>query len=63
MKVTVYKVYKVVYKELIEEGVRENSRGFATYYLAQCGQAKSEDEIDIQVYAQLVEVHLKINIS
>ena len=53
---------------MIEEGMRENSMGFAAksfaaYYLDQCGEAKSEDEIDIQVYTQLVEVDSRLGIS
>ena len=48
---------------MTEEGMREKSLGFAVYYLAEFGEAKSENEIDIQIYAKLMEVDSRLGIS
>ena len=44
-------------------GVKEMSLGFAAYYLIKCEESKSEDEIDIQVYTQLMEVDSRLGLS
>ena len=46
----------------MEEGMRENSMGFAAYYVDQFEDAQ-EDEIDIQIYAKLVEVDSRLGVS
>ena len=40
---------------------KENYTGFAQRYLQQCkNESKSDDEIDIQVYAKLVQLDLNL---
>ena len=49
--------------QMMKEGVRENSTGFATHYLGVCKQSKSEDKIDVQIYTKLLEVDSRLGIS